>query len=78
MKQDARERPCMALGRRWLGRKCRAKEWRVEHSGGGKVRRGTVPEELRESVIEHLLCAYCQLVVKNKNIFSCVTPSTGL
>lgn len=78
MKQDARQRNCVAHGRRWLGRKGRAKDWRVGHSGGGKVPWRIVPEEFRESINEHLLCAYCQLVMKNRNIFSCVTPSTGL
>lgn len=43
----------VAHGRRWLGRRGRAKERRVGHSGGKGVLWRIVPGEFREGVHEH-------------------------
>lgn len=73
MKQEARKKGTVwpMAGDGWVGRA-------EPKNRGGRVRWRIAPEEVRESVNEHLLRAYCQLVMKNRNIFSCVSPSTGL
>lgn len=82
MKQDARERTvwasvCVAsvVEGGWVGR---AEPKNSRAFRGWKVTWRIVPEEFRKSVNKHLQRAYCQLIMKNKNIFSCVTPSIGL